>query len=143
VRSLFDVSILIALLDPDHIHHGVVQSWWGENSAPGWASCPITQNGFVRIVSQPVYGSGFTAAEAIERLADETSRASHQFWPDDIAIVDSSRFNHRAILGSNQITDVYLIGLAVTHSGRFVTLDRGASMSAVKMAAPENLVILS
>jgi uncharacterized protein len=143
VRSLFDVSVLIALLDPDHIHHGFVQSWWGENSTSGWASCPITQNGFVRIVSQPSYGSGFTAAEAVERLAHETSRANHLFWPDDTEIVDPSRFDHRAILGPNQITDIYLLGLAAKRSGRFVTLDRGASIAAVKMATPEHLVILS
>lgn len=142
MRSLFDVNVLIALLDPGHVHHDATHAWWSGNKTDGWATCPLTENGFLRIVTQPRYPVRLTPAEAIGRLAREIQRPDHEFWPDTLSIADSRVFDDRRILGPNQITDVYLLGLAVKHGGRLVTLDSAVPPGAVKGAAPKHLVKL-
>src|SRR5436305_9223045 len=86
MRSLFDVNLLLALLQPDHVHFDRSQEWWGANQHHGWASCPLTQNGFVRIVSQQTYRKPLPAAEAVMRLAEQIGQTDHVFWSDDVSI---------------------------------------------------------
>lgn len=142
MRSLFDVGVLLALVDPDHIHNRRVRSWWTNEQQSGWASCPLSQNGFVRIISQPSYLRPKSTSEAIALLRRATQRPEHQFWPDDVSVLDDKIFDHSRVLGPRQITDIYLLALATQHGGRFVTLDRSVSLSAVRIAKAENLVIL-
>ncbi len=142
MRALFDVSVLLALVDRAHVHHDRVGSWWARERQDGWASCPLTQNGFVRIISQPSYLRPRRTSEAITLLRHATERPEHEFWPDDLSILDAGTFDHRRVLGPRQITDVYLLALATKHGGRFVTLDGALSIAPVKGATPGNLVIL-
>ena len=142
MRALLDVNVLLALMDRDHIHHQPALAWWRSERDNGWASCPLTQNGFVRIVCQGHYPGRPTAAEAIEQLRLQLGEPSHEFWPDDISITDATLLDRSRILGPKQITDVYLLGLAVKNGGRFVTFDRAIPLAAVRGAAPRQLVML-
>jgi toxin-antitoxin system PIN domain toxin len=139
---LLDVNVLLALSDVAHIHHGRARSWWTGHGSAGWASCPLTQNGFVRIASKPGYTNPFPLQTALTALATQVAQSDHEFWPDDISIADGKMFDRTFILGPNQITDVYLLALAVRNEGRLVTFDRGLPLGAVRGAEPRHLVVL-
>jgi toxin-antitoxin system PIN domain toxin len=142
MRALFDVNALLALIDKEHTFHPTVRTWWAANKAGGWATCAITQNGFARIMSQPHYSNPVPTMDAIRLLAMGLEDHDHAFWPDDIFITDDQLFDHGRILGPNQITYIYLLGLAVKHGGRLVTFDRGLPVGAVRGAEPRQLVVL-
>ena len=142
MRALLDVNVLIALLDGSHLHHRLVTDWLGSNIAAGWTSCPITQNGCIRILSQPNYPNPISAAAVAERLMEATQHPSHEFWPDAISLLHPGCLHWNKVLGSRQVTDAYLLALAVKQGGRFVTLDRGIPVAAVVGAKPEHLVML-
>ena len=139
---MLDVNVLLALMDKDSIHHRAALGWWRTERDKGWASCPLTQNGFVRIACQGRYPLRPTAAQAIALLRMQLGQASHEFWPDDISIADGALFDSNRILGPKQITDVYLLALAVKNGGRLVTFDRAISLAAVRGAKPRDLVML-
>ena len=80
--------------------------------------------------------------DALGVLREQIAGLDHEFWPDDITITDDQLFDHGFILGPNQITDVYLLGLAVKNGGRLVTFDRGLPLKAVRGAEPKHLVVL-
>ncbi len=142
MRALFDISALLAAFDKDHVFHRRVRDWWAANADGGWATCVLTQNGFVRILSQPSYPQHCSTTEAIEALRVGVAQPSHEFWPDAISIVDENMFDRSHILGPNQVTDVYLLGLAVQNGGRLVTFDQGIGLKAVRRAEPRHLVVL-
>ncbi len=142
MRALLDVNVLIALHDRDHVHHGVAVQWLLANMELGWASCPLTQNGCLRIMGQPGYPNAQPLALLVNMLHDSTSGQHHAFWPDDISMLDTSQFHHPHIHGSRQITDLYLLGLAVRHGGRLVTFDLRIPLSAVTGAQQAHLVLL-
>lgn len=142
MRALLDVNVLIALMDVSHVHHPVALHWLENNLSAGWASCPITQNGCVRIMSQPSYPGTIPAAQVAERLAEASSSSSHEFWPDSISLLNMEIFNWSKILGHRQVTDIYLLTLAVRNEGRFVSFDRRITIDAVNSATPEQLVCL-
>lgn len=142
MRALFDVNVVLAIFDGSHPFHEQARAWWHDNQADGWATCPLTQNGFVRIMSQPRYLQGRSPVEAIAALRTGLDQPDHEFWPDDISITDASLFDHAFILGPNQITDVYLLGLAVKYDSRLVTFDRGLPLKAVRGAEARHLVVL-
>jgi toxin-antitoxin system PIN domain toxin len=142
VRALFDVNVLIALLQPHHIHFERAHAWWEVNRPQGWASCPLTQNGFVRIVTQTPSLKRLTVSEAIDRLQELTSTTDHEFWPDDVTLLDAGRFERARILGPKQLTDIYLLGLAVNHGGRLATFDRAIPSAAVHGAPPQHLAVI-
>ena len=142
MRALLDVNFLIALFDRGHTHYQRSHSWFGNNKGNGWASCPITQNGVVRILSQSTYARPVSLADATTALRLQISRSDHELWPDDLSIIDASIFDDGRILRPNQITDVYLLALAVKHGGRFVTFDRGIPLTAVRGAEPRHLAVV-
>ncbi len=142
MRSLLDVNMLLALLDSDHVDHRRARAWLGAEIAGGWASCAITQNGFVRILSQPQYPSPVPVAEAAERLARATGSEHHAFWPCDLSLLDLESIDRSRVHGPRQVTDVYLLALAVRHGGRFVTFDGRIPLDAVPGATPEHLMVL-
>lgn len=88
MRALLDVNVLLALLDEEHDDHDRARTWLGSEVAHGWASCPITQNGFVRIISQPAYPSPVPVAGAIERLSRACATEHHEFWPCAVSVLD-------------------------------------------------------
>ena len=142
MRSLYDTSCLIALLDKDHTAHTAVSAWFVASIEHGWASCPLTQNGCVRILSQPDYPGAFSIAEAMAGLRDIVDTEHHRFIPDDISLLDDALVDVRQLLGHRQLTDVYLLALAVTHNARLVTLDTRISRDAVHGANESHLVVI-
>ena len=142
MASLLDVNVLLSLLDRNHDHHAAVMGWWEQNDAP-WASCPITQNGYLRIVTQPRYPNTISVNEAIEKLTQAVSTPAHQFLPDDISLLDKALVVHQDIGGPKQMTDIYLLALSVAHGARFVTLDTGVSHVAVRHATNASVHLIS
>lgn len=123
MQRLLDISILIALCDPNHVAHERVTLWFEETGGKAWVSCPITENGFVRIISSPSYpglsGSVPVAAELLRRLR---RHRGHHFWADDYSITNRI-VDLRRIAGPKQVTDLYLLGLAAQRKGKFSSLD--------------------
>jgi toxin-antitoxin system PIN domain toxin len=124
---LLDVNVLVSLLDSAHVHHGVAVAWFRKTAAAeGWATCPVTENGFIRIVSHVSYPNlrvaPAVAAESLTRFKAGFSGV-HRFWADDISLGDLSRFDLRPLTGSRQTTDAYLAGLAFSKGARIATLD--------------------
>lgn len=142
MRALLDVNVLLALLDADHVDHVVARSFLDAHIAGGWASCAITQNGFVGIICQPRYPNPATPAEAMTRLGKACSGSAHAFWTCDVSVLDSTVVDRTRVHGPRQVTDAYLLALAVTNGGRFVTFDRSVVLAAVPSAAPEHLLVL-
>jgi uncharacterized protein len=141
-RALLDVNVLIALLDADHLHHARAAIWLAENIAPGWASCAITQNGCVRIMSQPGYPSALPTARVAQRLREATETEHHLFVPADLSLLDTRHFDAEQLLGHRQVSDAWLLGLAVSHGLRFVTFDGSMPLRAVCGATAMHLVAL-
>lgn len=130
---LLDVNLLIALIDPVHIHHGPAQDWFAAEGHRSWATCPITQNGAIRIVSNPRYANtSGNAADVISILTEFVEADSHQFWPDDLSILASPIVDPQKLLTSAQITDTYLLALACSRNGQLATFDRRLSTAAVQ-----------
>jgi hypothetical protein len=142
MRSLLDVNVLIALLDRDHTLHGEAMKWFAANARHGWASCPITQNGCIRIMSHPSYPNAPSLPDVVQRLAAATATELHEFWPDDVSLLDSRAVDASRVLGPRQVTDVSLLALAVRRGGRFVSFDASIARDAVRGAARHNLLQL-
>jgi toxin-antitoxin system PIN domain toxin len=130
---LLDVNVLIALIDPAHISHDPAHRWFGERGQAAWATCPLTENGVIRIVGHPKYpGTPGSPATVAAIVANLRTLAGHVFWPDDISLVGEARINPKKILTSGQVTDTYLLALAVVHDGQLATFDRRLSANAVR-----------
>lgn len=144
MTGLLDVNALVALFDPSHVHHGAAHRWLSEHRRQGWATCPLTENGLVRVVSNPKYpGHRTTLTDAVERLATFRASGDHEFWPDSLSCCDPGCLDFRHVLGHRQVTDVYLLALAVENRGRLVTFDRSVRTDAVPGARPSHLVTLA
>ena len=143
MTGLLDVNVLVALFDPSHLHHELAHEWFGQKGGAGWASCPITENGFVRVISNPKYGGRrTTTGDAIHRLLVFRQAGGHAFWPDDSSILDPALFDASQLSGHGQLTDAYLLGLAVRNDGQLVTFDRRIPTEAVVGALPDHLLLL-
>lgn len=122
---LLDVNVLIALAWPEHRQHLLGRAWFAKNSAKGWATCPLVQSGFVRIVSNPAFSSSSVSVrQAVESLTVSLRDRAHQFWPDSISLPDAMQFLKERVQGHHQITDAYLVALAIHNRGKLATLDR-------------------
>lgn len=141
-RALLDVNVLIALFDSDHVDHVRVRRWLDAEIVHGWASCAITQNGFVRIVSHPRYPHPLSPAQAIRSLARAADTDLHEYWPCSVSLLDDTVVDRSRLLGHRQVTDAYLLALAVAAGGRFVTLDQSVPRSAVRQASSHNLTVI-
>jgi hypothetical protein len=141
MRALLDINVLIALLDPDHVFHVRAHDWWKGRSKHGWASCPLTENGVVRIMSNPAYSRAakFRPGELVEHLEVFVSRSDHEFWPDDLSLRHETFFARDRLHSSRSITDVYLLSLAVKHKGTLATFDKTIPLSAVPGAVAASL----
>jgi toxin-antitoxin system PIN domain toxin len=141
--ALPDVNVLVALFDEVHIHYEAAHQWLGHHRHLGWATCPLTENGFVRIISSPTYsGRGTNLLDAIARLEEFRASGDHSFWPDSVSLRDGDLFRPRHITGHRQLTDVYLLALAVQHSYRLATFDRTIPLNSMSGAKPEHLALL-
>ncbi|MEI7949673.1 MAG: TA system VapC family ribonuclease toxin [Gammaproteobacteria bacterium] len=142
MRALLDINVLIALLDASHLHHQRAMQWLHANIHQGWASCPLTQNGCLRLMSQPSYPNARSPNDIADRLREATSTEHHKFWTDAVSVLDVERFHWQQLLFSRQLTDAYLLALAVRNNGVLVTLDSHIQLAAVHGAQPHHLLAL-
>ncbi|MEM6884310.1 MAG: TA system VapC family ribonuclease toxin [Verrucomicrobiota bacterium] len=128
---LLDVNVLIAWMDAGHPHHKLVRRWFAEHHQQGWATCPLTENGAIRIFGHTSYPGGpADTNDARFVLNTLKSMPGHQFWSDSLSLCDSDRI--RRLPGSKSITDIYLLALAVERESYFVTLDQRINANLVK-----------
>jgi uncharacterized protein len=116
--------------------------WFAEHAREGWASCPITQNGCIRVMSNAGYPNPLPVQAVMKHLAEACEEEVHEFWPDGVSLLDSEVIDPTRIHGPRQLTDIYLLALAVAHEARFVTFDGKIPLAAVRQANPKNLVVL-
>jgi toxin-antitoxin system PIN domain toxin len=130
ITFLLDINVLLALFDPLHIHHDATHQWFSQRGRKSWATCPLTENGVVRIASHPQYPNRPGDVQAVLAILRKFCKVrEHLFWSEDISIRNLIRSD--ALLTSGQITDVYLLGLAAHNGGRLATLDRRLPVKAV------------
>jgi hypothetical protein len=142
MRALLDVNVLIALLDADHVLHARATTWFAGHAQSGWSSCPITQNGCIRIMAHPSYPNALPVRAVMERLTEACASSLHEFWPDDITLLEVSVIDAARIHGPRQLTDIYLLALAIRHGGQFVTFDASVPFGAVRSADTNCVLVL-
>ena len=142
--ALLDVNVLVALFDAEHVHHEVAHDWLADNRRFGWATCPLTENGFVRVVSNPVRrGELLSVAGTTQMLRRFCASGHHEFWPDDVSVRDEPLFVLSAARSHRHLTDMYLLAMAVKKRGRLVTFDQNVPVGAVKGVRRDSVVVLA
>lgn len=130
-QFLLDVNVLIALVRRRHVHHAKVRRWFGETGARHWVTCPLTEAGFVRIASNPRFTApALDVSEVLAMLSELTGLPGHLFWPVDLSFTEAVSGFEERFFGHQQVTDIYLLALAVRNQGKLVTLDRGVTTMA-------------
>ena len=143
MSCLLDVNVLIALLWPPHEAHARAQRWFAQNARQGWATCAMTQAGFVRIVSNPIFSRrAVSPRDALDVLSGSLQHPAHHFWTEDIGITEALAHFGRRLLGHQQVTDAYLLGLAIRKKGRLATLDASISWLLSEQSAARNRLVL-
>ena len=132
---LLDANVLIALIDPDHVHNRYAKAWFEQTIDDGWATCPITEHAFIRIAGKSSYQMPGTAADMAELLKRVRQRPGHVFWPESFSLLSSPLIDTTRLTSHGQVTDTYLLALAVHNGGRLATFDRRLSPHAVKGGA--------
>lgn len=128
---LLDVNVLLALSDPMHIHHEAAHRWFALKGKPAWATCPITENGYIRIASHPNYPNRPGDIPAVMAILRQLCAApGHSFWPADVSLRELLRPG--VLIAPSQITDVFLLGLAVHKGGKLATLDQRIAPGAIQ-----------
>lgn len=125
MTPLLDVNVLVALAWPNHVHHDTARQWFGRHRSSGWATCPLTESGFVRVSSNPVLPHAVTPVEAISVLQRLRDLPGHEFWTDDVTLVTSEHVDGTRIATYRQVTDAHLLALARRRGGQLATLDTG------------------
>jgi len=124
--GLLDVNVLVALAWPNHVHHAPAKEWFAAHHADGWATCPVTESGFVRVSSNPrATPEAKSPAEALFLLRQMVGLAGHEFWSDEISLAQSNLIDASKLFGHRQVTDAHLLALARHHGGCLVSFDRG------------------
>ncbi len=130
---LLDVNVVIALIDPTHVGHHAAHRWFDLEGKAAWATCPLTENGVLRIVGHPKYpNTPGSPAVVVSSIAGLRQLSGHSFWPDDISLISTDLADASLLLTSGQVTDSYLLALAVKHAGKLATFDRRLSAKAVR-----------
>jgi len=142
--ALLDVNLLVALFDAGHVHHELAHDWFSDQHDEGWATCPLTENGLIRILTNKAYTPRpYRPVEIIEHLRTFRDSGSHHFWPDAVSLTDARLFNPALVRGHRQTTDIYLLGLARSASGALATFDRSIPLGSVKGATKANLMVIT
>ena len=129
---LLDVNVLVALIDPLNTHHSLAHEWFSATGRYSWATCPLTENGTMRVVGNPAFpNSPGSPGAVVESLGSLVALPGHEFWPDDVSLLNCKEVDLRRILTAGQVTDTYLLALAATHGGQLATFDRRLVTSAV------------
>lgn len=130
---LLDVNVLIALIDPAHVSHDAAHHWFEAVGKTSWATCPITENGVIRIVGHTSYPNApGSTADVAAIVGTMRNLPGHVFWPDSLSLIDSAHVDVSQVLTSAQVTDSYLLALAGANGGKLATFDRRVSVKAVK-----------
>jgi len=130
---LLDVNVLIALVDPAHVQHDTAHDWFALQGHKRWATCPLTENGVLRIVGHARYpNSPGTPAAVAPLMATLRTLPGHVFWPDDISLLDAKHIDATRLLSAAQVTDSYLLALASAHGGQLASFDRRLVTDAVR-----------
>ena len=130
---LLDVNVLVALIDPAHVQHDAAHEWFAEHGRQAWVTCPLTENGVLRIVGHARYpNSPGTPAAVAQLMVGLRALPGHAFWPDDISLLDAEKLDTTRLLSSSQVTDSYLLALACTHGGQLASFDRRLVTDAVR-----------
>lgn len=141
--ALLDVNVLVALFDGDHVHHDAAHDWFAAERARGWATTPFTENGAIRILSNPAYhAAALTATSLRDHLRGFCTADDHVFWPADVSLLADDVLTPRATLTHRQLTDIYLVALAVAHDGALATFDTSIPLSTVRGAAKRHVLVL-
>jgi uncharacterized protein len=143
VIYLLDVNVLVALAWPNHIYHASARKWFREQKDNGWASCPTTENGFIRVSSNTqIIPEAKSPREAALFLQDLIALGSHSFWSEESSILNERWVSISKIHTHRQITDAHLLSLAMSHRGCLATFDRGISQLLPENAKAENTICL-
>ena len=135
--ALLDVNLLIALLWPAHEHHQAAHRWFDAWGSTQWATCPLTELGFVRIVANPAFSRDALEPEgALVLLQQNLEHPGHAFWADYLSVRDAVGAPQARLRGARQVTDAYLLGLAHEHGGVLATLDTGLRETASRDQLP-------
>lgn len=122
---LLDVNVLVALAWPNHVHHAIARTWFLDQRSSGWATCPLTESGFVRISSNiKAVPAAVSPAAAMELLVRLRRQPGHEFWADDVSLAVSAEVPRARLMSYSQVTDAHLLALARQHGGRIATFDR-------------------
>jgi toxin-antitoxin system PIN domain toxin len=137
-----DINLLVALFDSRHVNHVAAHRWFGGSGKTSWATCPITENGVVRVMSNPSYPTvSATPVEVLDRLRTLCALPGHDFWPDDVSLLNALSESMRGSLqGHQQVTDYYLVCLAAAHGGKLATFDGSLARSVGSAAASIELL---
>ena len=143
MRHLLDVNVWVALLDESHVFHAQALAFVQRRKLK-IATCALVENGVIRVLNLPAYSKlGPVGFEPVARkLADICAELDHEFWPDDVSLRAPGLVQWPRVLGHQQISDIYLLALAVAHGGCLVTLDHGVALSTVAAATPKHLLLL-
>jgi uncharacterized protein len=141
--ALLDVNVLVALFHPDHVHHDLAHDWFADHRSDGWATTPITENGFVRVLSHPKSGVSERPTRLLEHLVKFCASGQHVFWPDAISLRDERLFARTYLVGAKQLTDIYLLGLAKKMGGSLATFDRAIPLGSVVGATRQTLQVIA
>lgn len=142
--SLLDVNVLVALFDPAHVHHEAAHKWFGVHRKFRWATCPLTETAFVRVLSNPSYpGQSITIEDAVSRLRTFCSDRDHVFWPGSASLRERGRFRWDQIHSHRELTGIYLLALAISNNGRLATFDPTISLKAIEGAKEHHLELIS
>jgi toxin-antitoxin system PIN domain toxin len=142
---LLDVNFLVALFDPQHVNHEASHSWFAGKAIDSWATCPITENGFVRVISDPAYPTiAATPKEAMKHLDRFCTTNGHVFWADNISLLktlsDSSKLR---LTGHQQVTDFYLAALAEHNGGKLATFDGSLAKCLAGTELDQNIEVIT
>ncbi len=142
--ALLDVNVIVALFDGEHVHHDIAHDWFADERHHGWATTPIVENGALRVLSSPAYHSDAISPTTLRaHLRTFCADGSHIFWPDDVSLLDDGVLAPQATLTHRQLTDVYLLALAVKHHGTLATFDGSIPLAPIKGARRAHLTVLA
>lgn len=141
--GLLDINVLIALMDPAHRFHDIAHAWFKLRRTHGWATCPITENGCLRIMSHPGYPFPGLTVERLRGILTELVRVErHLFWPDSLSFLEPKRFDLTQA-GPKHLTDLYLLSLAISNRGCLITFDRTIPVQTVSGFQPDDMEVLT
>ena len=141
--ALLDVNVLIALFDASHVHHTTAHDWFADHGRNGWATCPVTENGFLRVLTHPQAAVEDDYQSLRAGLRTFCAGSGYSFWPDAVSLRDDRLFDQSLVLTHRQLTDIYLLGLVVRMGGTLATFDTHITSRAVKGARPEHLTVIA